>query len=710
MAKLAGPFLRTDDTIERIMRDVLIALVPALIAGIIFFGLRALLVVLIATVSAIVCEGILLRKKLTLKDFFGDGSAAVTGVLLGLILPPGVAWWVPVVGSVLAIALGKLAFGGLGSNIFNPALVGRAILLLGFTASMVVFTQPFDTVTTATPLFTMRNFDWSLVWGNVAGSIGETSVIAILLGAIFLFIRGHIEWRIPVGYIGAAFVSALLWGLDPWFTITAGGLLFAAFFMATDMVTSPVTPMGRLLFGIGCGFLTVFIRQFTVFPEGVTFAILVMNAVVPLLDKLTIPLKFGFGAAREVRFRTTVVAVVIIALTWGASALIGKYTDDGKPVVALGTVLPIAEYLGTVDYVVEQFKDVTYYVAYQDDAIVKAAFTGQSTGFNGPIHFFLVVDGDGVIEHVSVLAHKEDPGLGARITQVGFLEQFIDKDVNSALVISDDIEGLTGATISSRAFASGVRRSLENFYSAFYGSDEEVGGWADGNYTATVQSFGGPLTVEVEVTNGAISSVTVVENSDTPVIAGPAIDTIPKRIVEANSYEVEAISGATVTSEAIMKAVKNALTTQSDDNAEVAEELAEGKKPFDVQVGDGEYEGVADSFGGQMTVKVKVEGGKVVDITVDHTDTPFVADPAIKRLVPALIEEQGYVDAISQATVTSTALFNAVEDALTAKDSGSKPFDVQVGDGEYEGVADSFGGQMTVKVKVEGGKVVDITV
>ena len=219
MAKKTGPYLRSPVTIESVMKDVLYSLIPALAAGVIFFGIRALWVVLLSTLTAMVTEMLFLRQPINPKGLFGDGSAAVTGVLVGLILPSTTAWWIPIVGSFLAIALVKLPFGGLGHNIFNPALGARAILLLAFTSEMVRFVLPFDTVTGATPLLSMTSFNWSLIWGNVGGSIGETSVIAILLGAAYLLYKGHIDWRVPTGYVGAAFLAALLWGLNPWITI-----------------------------------------------------------------------------------------------------------------------------------------------------------------------------------------------------------------------------------------------------------------------------------------------------------------------------------------------------------------------------------------------------------------------------------------------------------------------------------------------------------
>ncbi len=669
---LGSPFLRTSVTIRSTMIDVLIALLPALIAGVFFFGARSLWVVLIATVTAVGCEALLLKHPFTIKGVFGDGSAAVTGMILGLILPSSVPFWVPVFGSILAIALVKLAFGGLGYNIFNPALAARAILLLGFTAPMVRYYLPFDTVTSATPLLTMSQFDWTLVWGNVPGSIGETAVLPILLGGIYLFYKGHIDWRIPGFYVGSAFLVALLWDMDPWLTITAGSLMFAAFFMATDMVTSPVTPMGRVIFGLGCGFLTVFIRKFTSFPEGVTFALLVMNAVVPLLDRLTVPLKFGEGNTREQRFQTTLGATSIILVAVGIFAVVGQFTPEYRPVVTQGAYLPLTETLGP-GYQVYVHEGVTYYYAGSLEEPEQVGFSGSHNGYHGPVYFYVALDHTGSIEYLQILSHQEDPGLGSRVTQDGFLRQFYGKDHKDSLMLGNDIQGLTGATISSRAVISGVKRGLSGYMQAFFPSDDrqQAIGFVDGIYVAESQSYGGLLQVEVVIANQQISDVRVLKHSDTANISDPAHAKMPQRIILANSVDVDIVSGATVTSEAIVKAVKGALVQARPGttpemigiSAEIEEKPSQAG--YTIQVGDGTYQGSAQGYGGTLEVEVTVVDGKISAITViSHQDTPFLADPAIRQLIPAILAEQGPVDTISGATAFSQGLLAAVEAAI----------------------------------------------
>lgn len=654
-----SPLIRTNVTISRIMWDVVIALVPTLIAGIVFFGIPALWVVFLSTVTAVLCEALILRYPLYNKGIFGDGSSIVTGLILGLILPPTVSWWMPIVGSIFAIALVKLAFGGLGYNIFNPAIAARTILLLGFTAHMVIYTAPFDVVTTATPLLRPLSFDWSFIWGNYGGSIGETSVIAILLGGIYLLYRGHIDWRIPTGYVGTAFLFAVLWGIDPWATITTGGLLFAAVFMATDMVTSPVTPMGRLIFGIGCGFLTIFLRQFTAFPEGVSFAVLVMNAIVPILDKMTLPIKFGAEVSLERRTRTTITVAVIILLSWGALALVSNFTPEYRPVVAEGVYLPLEETLQTADYEKVDYKGTTFYYVGELDKPERVAFTSDSRGYHGPIHFYVVVDAEGVIEHIQILSHRDDPGLGSLVTRESFLGQFIGKSPEDEISLGVDVQGITGATISSNAVIRGVREGLENYVSAFL-TEEEKTTFADGTYIGEVSSFGGNLQVEVVVSGGKISQVKVLKHNDTPGIADQALELIPKSIVANNSTDVDTITYATVTSKAIMKAVEKALATDANDVIEVT------GAPLEVPTVDGIYQGTGTGYKEGLEVEVTVEGGKIVDITVvSHNDTPLMANVAFKQLIPAIIETQGLVDAYTSATASSEGLFAAIEDAFT---------------------------------------------
>ncbi len=293
----SSPHVKTPETVQKIMIDVLIALVPAVVVAAVFFREKAIIPIVICLVAAMATEFLLIRK-----GIFNDGSAAVTGVLLALTLPPGSDWWLCVIGAVSAIILGKYVFGGLGNNIFNPALVGRAVLLASWGGRMTAWLSPVDLKSTATPLAEPGQAALvDLFTGNVAGCLGETSAVALLIGAAYLLYRGHINWRIPGGYIGSALImgtvmSAAGFGFDitmGLWHVLAGGLLLGALFMATDMVTSPVTPNGQLIFGIGCGVLTMLIRIYGNYPEGVTFAILIMNAVTPLIDNATRPRFYG---------------------------------------------------------------------------------------------------------------------------------------------------------------------------------------------------------------------------------------------------------------------------------------------------------------------------------------------------------------------------------------------------------------------------------
>lgn len=291
-----SPHLRTQESINSIMRDVVISLVPPTIAGVIFFGWWGLALVIIGMLSAMVTEAVLLRRSLTLNAIIGDWSAAVTGILVALILPPVSPWWVVAIGSFVAIAVGKLFFGGLGNNIFNPALVGRAILFVSWPVFMTAWSKPVgthDVLTGATPLDGAEATYGELFLGNISGSLGETSVLACLIGGIFLIIRGHVDWTVPVSYLAAMAALAPIAGEDPIFHVLSGGAVFAAFFMATCMVTSPFTRSGRVIFGIGCGILTGIFRYYGAAPEGVTYAILIMNVLVPFINSYTRPRIYG---------------------------------------------------------------------------------------------------------------------------------------------------------------------------------------------------------------------------------------------------------------------------------------------------------------------------------------------------------------------------------------------------------------------------------
>lgn len=292
-----SPHIRKKEDISYIMWMVVVALLPAVVAGVYFFGTNAFLIILTSVITAVLTEYFIQRlskKRVTIKD----GSAVITGLLLALILPPTVPLWIPVIGSFVAIAIAKHAFGGLGFNIFNPALVGRAFLVGAWPILMSTWLAP-DGITSATPLGALKvesiliTNNMQLFLGNIAGCIGETSALALLIGALFLFYKKIISWRIPLTYIGTVFLLTLVLGKNPIFHLFAGGLMLGAFFMATDYVTSPITKKGRVIFGIGIGILTVIIRLFSGLPEGVMYSILLMNALTPLIDRFTRPKVFG---------------------------------------------------------------------------------------------------------------------------------------------------------------------------------------------------------------------------------------------------------------------------------------------------------------------------------------------------------------------------------------------------------------------------------
>lgn len=300
----SSPHIRSDETISRIMLDVIIALLPATLASIYFFRFNAAKHVVLAVATAVLTEAIiqkLMKKPITVNDL----SAVVTGLLLALNLPPTAPLWIPVLGSAFAIAIAKQAFGGLGHNFINPALAARAMLVASWPGIMTNWVQPGpDAVSTVTPLGILvgESSDLTLpplsdvFFGNIGGCIGETSALLLILGGIYLLYRGVIDWRIPLSYIGTVAVLALVF--DGGFTnmlyhIFAGGLMLGAFFMATDYASSPVTPRGRIIFGIGAGLLTILIRLKGGYPEGVSYSILLMNLAAPLIDKYTSPRVFG---------------------------------------------------------------------------------------------------------------------------------------------------------------------------------------------------------------------------------------------------------------------------------------------------------------------------------------------------------------------------------------------------------------------------------
>lgn len=318
-----SPHIHSGEKVSSLMYGVVLALLPALLVSVWFYGLPALLVILISIVSCMVFEYLIQRYLLKRQPTLTDGSALLTGLLLAFNLPSNLPWIIIVIGALVAIGVGKMTFGGLGNNIFNPALVGRVFLLISFPVQMTSYPVPLgfssgytDAITGATPLSLLKEgvksgkpvaditaqlpdyFDMFI--GHMGGSLGEVATAALLVGLVFLLIRRIITWHIPVSILlTMSLFSAILWYADPvhftdpLFHLLTGGALLGAIFMATDYVTSPMSPRGMLVYGVGIGILTILIRAFGSYPEGVSFAILIMNAFVPLINKYIKPKRFG---------------------------------------------------------------------------------------------------------------------------------------------------------------------------------------------------------------------------------------------------------------------------------------------------------------------------------------------------------------------------------------------------------------------------------
>ncbi len=299
----SSPHLRDHSSTRRIMQEVCLALVPAGIASVILFGWNALMLICISVATCVLSEFVwekAMKKEVTI----GDWSAVVTGLLLAYNLPANAPWWLPIIGGILAIVLVKQFFGGIGSNFMNPALTARVILFISWSALMSTYPQTnfaVDATTSATPLNILAGTGVSginfmdLLLGNCGGVLGETCKIAILVGGIYLCIRKIADWRIPVSFIATVFVCYLIKdGAEmALYQLFAGGLMLGAFFMATDYATSPVTTLGRVIMGVGCGILLFVIRAYANYPEGCSFAILFMNVCTPMIDRFTAPKPFG---------------------------------------------------------------------------------------------------------------------------------------------------------------------------------------------------------------------------------------------------------------------------------------------------------------------------------------------------------------------------------------------------------------------------------
>jgi electron transport complex protein RnfD len=315
-----SPHIHSGDSVNKIMYSVILALAPAFIWSVVVFGLDSVRVTLLAVAACMAFEWLIQKFILKVKPQIADGSAALTGVLLAFNVPASVPSWMLIVGSLVAIGIAKMPYGGLGNNPFNPALVGRVFMLISFPVQMTswpaIHSAGVDAVTTATPLAILKEgikngqpvveifkdlpTNMDLFLGNMSGSLGEISVLALLIGGAFMLFRKIITWHIPVSVlVSAAVFSGIFWlidpakNADPLFHLMTGGLVLGAIFMATDMVTSPMNAKAQIVFGVGIGVLTILIRVWGAYPEGVSFAILIMNALVPLLNRFIKPTRFG---------------------------------------------------------------------------------------------------------------------------------------------------------------------------------------------------------------------------------------------------------------------------------------------------------------------------------------------------------------------------------------------------------------------------------
>lgn len=309
----SSPHVRASVTTQKIMIDVAIAMLPATLFGIYRFGISALLTVVLTVAAAVVSEYLyeyLMKRPITVMD----GSAVVTGMILALNMPPEIPYWIPMLGAVFAIIVVKQLYGGIGQNFMNPALAARCFLLISFSRAMTDFSASFpegvDAVSGATPLAVMKAGGEAslsdLFFGNIPGTIGEISVLMLLIGAAYLLIRGVISIRIPAAYILTVAIFMGLFGgrgFDPYYIacqVCGGGLIFGAFFMATDYVTTPITPLGQIIFGVVIGLLTGVFRVFGASAEGVSYAIIIGNIISPLIERATVPTPFGKGRYAEI--------------------------------------------------------------------------------------------------------------------------------------------------------------------------------------------------------------------------------------------------------------------------------------------------------------------------------------------------------------------------------------------------------------------------
>ena len=560
----AGPHIESRDSVRRNMWEVSAALLPAIAAAAVFFGPYSLYLVFASAITAAIIERPFTPGGFSLKHPLGDGSAFLAGLLFGLTLAPGTPWWIPFFGAAIVVFVGKQAFGGIGHNVFNPALVARGLLLLAYPALVTEWRVPldYDVVTAATPLEGGAASYLDLFLGNIPGSIGEVSALALLIGGGYLMARGFVGWRITLSYLAAAAVTAVALGIDPLFTILSGSIMFAAIFMATDMVTSPVGRDARLVYGIGCGILTVLIRHFTVYPEGTTFAVLLMNGFTPLIDVTIVNPFFGQVEKRRRRVFAIVAVVAIVAVGagvgFGASSLADfadTYYVDGTVRRDMRAFFPDARY-------------ALHYPAARDTVSVEQVYRqrdpagylvySSAQGYRSEVRVVLALDMDERIIGLRVVEHDESATLGSLVRRPSFLNQFLRRSTAEPSAVVDTLQAVSGATASSRAVALAVEQGLL-FRTEPDAPRARLEPAADGVFEGTGRGYGGSIRVRVTVEDLQVISIEVLSHSETPDIGAPALGRIADSVVAAGSLDVDAVSGATASSRGMLAAIADAL-------------------------------------------------------------------------------------------------------------------------------------------------------
>ena len=469
-----SPHIRSGNSTQKVMFDVIIALMPAFIASIIIFGSRAVLLTAFCSISCVIFEyfcRIVMKRAQTISDL----SAVVTGVLLAMNLPVTIPLWIALFGCFVAIVVVKQLFGGIGQNFANPAIASRVILLASFSKQMTAYSVPFDysgvdAVLGATPLAELASGGevptlLEMFLGVKGGCLGEVSALALLIGGIYLVVRKVITPITPIVYIGTVFLGSFLLGQDPLYQILSGGLFIGAIFMATDYATSPVTKTGKAIFALGCGIITILIRFYGGYPEGVSFAILIMNILTPQIDKLTRKTPIGVkvdnpNKLKIKRIVLTVIGIILIALVafWTVLTLTKQ---EGYPKSELkeysAQALPEAD---SLEYVNTSSADEQLVYAYKakNGAGVALVITSQGYSKASPITMMVGFNPDGDIQGICVIDHHETEGIGTKVFENGeFIASVKENPANA--------DAVANATYTSKGIKDGCVKALELFNS-----------------------------------------------------------------------------------------------------------------------------------------------------------------------------------------------------------------------------------------------------